>query len=291
MLKINRLGFSQYKTPSLHISRRNEEYILYAVYSGCLCLRADNEDIEMHPGDIRIFKKGAIQSGTLHCLCEFYYMHFDSDGIADMQIKEDEYAESFSRRLLDILRSELYSTECYDHMKLLLPESISISDTDAFSYFLGMMKMNMITEKKNDLYERLKISFEAVKILIELEKMAVLISKKELSRYRNISKIVEYMNLNFCKEISGASIEKDLNLNFDYANRIFRGSTGCSIMKYRNALRINKAKEELALTNHSISDIAFKTGFSSIYHFSRYFKKEVGITPSAYREANREIFQ
>lgn len=46
--------------------------------------------------------------------------------------------------------------------------------------------------------------------------------------------------------------------------------------------RITLAKKELARHNLSVTEISQKCGFSSIHHFSRFFKKTVGISPSEY---------
>ena len=52
-------------------------------------------------------------------------------------------------------------------------------------------------------------------------------------------------------------------------------------------LRIQKAKELLSATDCSISQIAEDCGFDNVYYFSNAFKKETGMTPSAYRKLNR----
>ncbi|MBQ7821608.1 MAG: helix-turn-helix transcriptional regulator, partial [Clostridia bacterium] len=48
------------------------------------------------------------------------------------------------------------------------------------------------------------------------------------------------------------------------------------------SFRINQAKNELLRKNCSITEISEKCGFASIQHFSRYFKRLVGMTPSEY---------
>ncbi|MFA6784695.1 MAG: helix-turn-helix transcriptional regulator, partial [Sphaerochaeta sp.] len=48
--------------------------------------------------------------------------------------------------------------------------------------------------------------------------------------------------------------------------------------------RINIAKEKLALTNELLKNIAELVGFPNIHHFSRSFKRVVGIPPGEYRK-------
>ncbi|SEL63426.1 MULTISPECIES: helix-turn-helix transcriptional regulator [unclassified Butyrivibrio] len=47
--------------------------------------------------------------------------------------------------------------------------------------------------------------------------------------------------------------------------------------------RIDKAKHLLTNKELRVSDVAEQCGFTNIYHFNRYFKRELGCTPSQYR--------
>ena len=47
-----------------------------------------------------------------------------------------------------------------------------------------------------------------------------------------------------------------------------------------SSMRLNLAKEFLLSTQDSISEIAFKTGFSNPSYFSKCFRKEFNISPS-----------
>lgn len=47
---------------------------------------------------------------------------------------------------------------------------------------------------------------------------------------------------------------------------------------------IIEAKRELYLTNKSIKEVAYELGYSDEYYFSRFFKKNVNISPQVYRE-------
>ena len=47
---------------------------------------------------------------------------------------------------------------------------------------------------------------------------------------------------------------------------------------------IIEAKRELYLTNKSIKEVAFALGYDDEYYFSRFFKKNVNISPQVYRE-------
>jgi transcriptional regulator GlxA family with amidase domain len=52
-------------------------------------------------------------------------------------------------------------------------------------------------------------------------------------------------------------------------------------------MRLQKAKELLETTDCTVSEIAFKTGFQAVSHFSKIFKKQYGILPSVYRNSGK----
>lgn len=49
------------------------------------------------------------------------------------------------------------------------------------------------------------------------------------------------------------------------------------------AIRLESAKLMLAYSNLTVSEIAESVGFSSVYYFSKYFKKSTGVSPSEYK--------
>ena len=58
----------------------------------------------------------------------------------------------------------------------------------------------------------------------------------------------------------------------------------CNVNDYIVTTRLQKAKYYIQHENLSISEIAFKSGFSSAAYFSTVFKSKFGVTPSAFRE-------
>ncbi len=65
----------------------------------------------------------------------------------------------------------------------------------------------------------------------------------------------------------------------------FRASTGSPPYRYVLGRRIERAKDLLADTSLSITDVALACGFSSSAHFATAFRQAQGATPSSYRRA------
>ena len=61
-------------------------------------------------------------------------------------------------------------------------------------------------------------------------------------------------------------------------------STGRSVGSWIDIVRIQRAKRMLSETRLPIIDIASRTGLEDQSYFARLFKKETGLTPSAFRK-------
>jgi len=65
--------------------------------------------------------------------------------------------------------------------------------------------------------------------------------------------------------------------------RVFRRWAGATPRAFIMAARIDAARGLLRVSNHSITRIAELMGFADVYHFSRRFREQTGLSPSAYR--------
>ncbi len=72
-----------------------------------------------------------------------------------------------------------------------------------------------------------------------------------------------------------------------YLAHCYKQTTGYSIKNYRMLCRIAAARELLTSTSLSVSDICERIGFSNMSNFSRYFKKETGLSPLRYRALHK----
>ena len=107
--------------------------------------------------------------------------------------------------------------------------------------------------------------------------------------YKYFKKIIEpsidYMNTHYEDvDISLESLAQLSNISTIYFRKVFYKIYNTSPIKHLIKIRINKAKEFLRGDFISISDIATLTGFSSVYTFSKTFKKETGVSPTEYKK-------
>ena len=87
------------------------------------------------------------------------------------------------------------------------------------------------------------------------------------------------------------SVEQLSQLLFMDTSNLYRkvkALTGLSPGQYISSLRLQLAKKLLRETSESVLSIALSCGFNSSAYFSRVFKKDAGMTPSAYRKQQQK---
>ncbi len=85
---------------------------------------------------------------------------------------------------------------------------------------------------------------------------------------------------------SVAYCAEELHLSANYFGDLIKKETGKSAQEYIQNKIIDVAKNKILESDKSINEIAYELGFKYPQHFSRTFKKLVGISPSDYRSVN-----
>ncbi len=73
-----------------------------------------------------------------------------------------------------------------------------------------------------------------------------------------------------------------LNYSYSYLSNLFSEATYTSIENFVILKKVDRAKELMAETNLTLTEIAYRLNYSSVAHLSGQFKKTTGLTPSAY---------
>lgn len=94
-----------------------------------------------------------------------------------------------------------------------------------------------------------------------------------------------YIAENADKPLPLAMLAKRVALSPFYFTRVFKKETGFTPHEYIIRVRVDLARFMLKTTDASIKEIAFRCGFGSECSFCTTFKKEVGVTPTLYRES------
>ncbi len=99
------------------------------------------------------------------------------------------------------------------------------------------------------------------------------------------NEIKSYIDGNFDQIITLDDLEKQFCINKFTLMRKFKKTYGTNIICYYNSKRLEFAKNMLTDSNQTISEIAKSLNFTDIYTFSRFFKNQVGSSPSCYRNS------
>jgi len=78
-------------------------------------------------------------------------------------------------------------------------------------------------------------------------------------------------------------------LSYYTFSRHFKAATGFNYSEYCNMLRMQHAENLLINTNMPVSEVANAVGITTFSYFSRMFKDMNGMSPSAYRQHNKDI--
>lgn len=92
-----------------------------------------------------------------------------------------------------------------------------------------------------------------------------------------------FMEDNYSDEgITLGAVASVAGFNEKYFSSRFSQEFGQSFISYLTELRLHKAKELMEKTNMKVYEISEAVGYSSVEHFTRVFKKKMGISPAAY---------
>lgn len=117
-------------------------------------------------------------------------------------------------------------------------------------------------------------------------KSPVLRRRSQLAGWQ-LKRATEFIEDNCMDNIRLDQLAKLVGLSPSYFSHAFKASTGLAPHQWQMRARINRVKRTLVETDISLTMVATNSGFSDAAHFSRIFRKEVGITPSAWRREQR----
>lgn len=87
------------------------------------------------------------------------------------------------------------------------------------------------------------------------------------------------------------ALARDIHISPFHFIRQFDALFGVTPHQFRIQARLDRAKELLALGQHSVTDVCMEVGFSSLGSFSTLFLRRIGESPSAYQRRMRPMVQ
>jgi AraC-like DNA-binding protein len=103
-------------------------------------------------------------------------------------------------------------------------------------------------------------------------------------QFGRLRKAIAVMTQRYAHPLSLEDLASAAGLHPVYFNQVFRKTFGVPPMRYLEQQRLRRAKELIAGTDRTMTEIAFEVGYSDPYYFSRAFRRLTGMPPSVYRE-------
>ncbi len=275
-----------------HPTRFSEEYVLLIINHGCLYLKEDDIQHELKEGDMLLLEPGHLLSGYRESACDYHYIHCSPETFSTFDCSQ---FESISKIVIEnrhlYYKCNPFGYELYQKARLFIPKDLHINDTKIMNVICEKMEESIRSLERHDEYYKFLCSCKWIEILSLLSTYFAEVTITN-SRFNNsmvvsnkkIQEILDFLHLNYANKLTGSFISQSFNMNFDYLNRNFKKQIGLTIFEYLTTIRIHKAKELLLGGTMKSYEIATVTGFSNEYHFSKTFKKCVGLSPKQYKE-------
>jgi AraC-like DNA-binding protein len=127
------------------------------------------------------------------------------------------------------------------------------------------------------------LGWELILTLLE----SVRLKEDRIELIRNASRltpVLAYIEENLTKQISHDLLARTAGLSPSRFHFLFRSALGSSPYHYVQKLRLKKAQQLLIRTDRSVAEIGQEVGYPDPYHFSRIFRRDVGVPPGKYRK-------
>ena len=164
----------------------------------------------------------------------------------------------------DLLTRSGYTVKNISLGKVLFGTALNTTEKEAVRAHLGTLGFDVIEDRQEKLIREIKKSIDE---LIDLN-----------GHGERTIRLSAYLSDKF-------------NKSYDALGELFSQSEGLTLEKFYISRRIEKVKELLVYTGLSLSEIAFKTGFSSPHHLSNQFKSYTGQNPSEFRQIGMDRFE
>lgn len=207
----------------------------------------------------------------------------------DILVCDIEMPNGSGLNLLEWLRTEGYKISCifitchpeFDYMR----KAIQLK---CYDYILKPIHYSDFEEILNELVKKMEAYDSGASEEFSINWRGI--SDQEIKELANKEKdrnveleVKKYIREHLKEDINIKEVAEELHFNPHYLMRQFKSKTGMSIMEYTGKMRMENAKKLLRETQLPIKDVANLVGYSDYAYFTRVFRKELGISPTQFR--------
>ena len=186
--------------------------------------------------------------------------------------------DSYMRDVLALYSPTLYDELCADPNPLYF--SLSHNSLEKYTDML----LNIQTHKN----ENTPYTEQQCNIIFSNIMLKFLEQQQEVSDIPPLLKsFIRQLNNPLITNEQIKAAQAEMPYSYPQLTRIFKKYMHCTITQYVNRTKLQYAKELLANTDMSLTEITNELNFESTSHFHSLFKKHFNITPAEYRRLNR----
>lgn len=226
----------------------------------------DGLEYALTKGDIVFRKPGQTTQGILPYKC--YSIIFDIANPSDEISKETNSIICYKNQVLDaipLIFNTSYSEKYIPLFNLIMEEHINPSVTSDIIFKINILQII------NMLYHEITASMEIDSMLM-------------MGQYGYIRKALEYIKSNWNKPLTLDLLSLKSGVSKNHFLKVFTKVMSMTPNEYITKLRLDKAKQLLAMTNDPINIISMNCGYDNIPYFSYLFKRKIGVSPVEFRK-------
>lgn len=229
---------------------------LVIVRKGKLMIDIDHQRHTLSPGDAAL-----VFPDTLHGYPEqeneneTLMLIFLPDTMPDMRVDFHSL-----RPTKPVIKLPLDAALCADRMRELLP--LSYENEPLFWAYLRLFLLTALPQAE----------------LCAYQKQAV---------HDALYQALDYISREYASALTLKALAKSTGYSEYYLSHLFRQKLHMGFREYLGVIRVGKARDMLCGTDRSVTDICYDCGFESLRTFGRIFTANYGLSPRAYRKANK----
>ncbi|CAM4120556.1 AraC family transcriptional regulator [Paenibacillus alkaliterrae] len=255
-------------------------YELLCCMEGKAVQEINGEKIDLNQGDWILLKPGVnhtiANSSPSHYA--FFNIHFDLD---DLDVRSRLGAVPF-RLIPAALANESKLPKLLPELERLMQQEL-LSDETSISP--DIIQLSLALHQRLALQAYVLLIIQEILLMLEAPAAMDTCRRNQVSAYEAdvAHSIEERLAADLSANPSISAIAAEMSISRSQVSKIFAKVYGVSPRQYLSRRKWRKAKELLVTSNLTVYAIAEQLGFRSVHHFSRQFRRWVGMSPNQYR--------
>jgi AraC-like DNA-binding protein len=261
--------------------RRLLDFLLVYVREGCMNLLLNDQPLEFHAGEFCLLQPGDRHTLWADMETVTPFAHFDV-------FYNPQREEGFPTRpgQIDLTAFAHLLQPRLETIGVHVPTKFSPANPARFREVLTRLIASTQTREPWSALETQRLGLELV---LDLCSDFGTVNLESAENIKPLAWVASYLSVHLAERVSVEDMARRAHLSPSRFAVVFREMFGMPPHRYLLHLRLEYAKDLLRGTRLSLLRIAAYCGFTDTHHLSRMFKREVGLTPGAFRLAEQSV--